>query len=104
MINEPQFSDGNDVVGHVISHVGSLLRGDGSLGVYSISYSCHEDLEVEYELKDSLLFNDDMTNVNDEHSGVSYNVESVATLEGYQLFENPLWCDDTHFSMAEISS
>lgn len=89
--------DGNDIVGHVVSHIESLLRVEDSLGVDSISYSCHEDLNMEFELRDSILFYDNMTNVNDEHRCVSYNVVSIATLKEYQLFENLLWCDDTLF-------
>lgn len=27
VINEPQFSNGNDIIGHVVSHAGSLIRG-----------------------------------------------------------------------------
>ena len=29
------------------------------------------------------------------HSEMPYNVGNISTLRGYQLFENPLWCDDT---------
>lgn len=39
-----------------------------------------------------------MSNVNDEQSGVPYNVGIVASLEGYQIFENPLLCDDILFN------
>ncbi|KAH0744704.1 hypothetical protein KY290_032697 [Solanum tuberosum] len=44
--------------------------------------------------KDNLLFDDVMT-LESVHSEMPYNVGTVATLGGYQLFENPLWCDDT---------
>ncbi|WMV13660.1 hypothetical protein MTR67_007045, partial [Solanum verrucosum] len=65
-----------------------------SLDHSTISYFSHVNLEVECLLKDNLLFDDDMT-LESVHSEMPYNVGSVATLSGYQLFENPLWCDDT---------
>lgn len=97
VMNQLQFSNGNDIVGHVIRQVGSLLRDDDSLGFDFFFYSCHEDLKVEYVLRDNLLLNDDMTNVNYEHSDVSYNIGSAITLEGYQFLKNLQWCDDTPF-------
>uniref|UniRef100_M1DHX2 Uncharacterized protein n=1 Tax=Solanum tuberosum TaxID=4113 RepID=M1DHX2_SOLTU len=65
-----------------------------SLDHSNISCFSHVNLEVECLLKDNLLFDDDMT-LESVHSEMPYNVGSVATLSGYQLFENPLWCDDT---------
>ncbi|KAH0669564.1 hypothetical protein KY285_023727 [Solanum tuberosum] len=65
-----------------------------SLDHSTISGFSHVNLEVECLLKDNLLFDDDMT-LESVHSEMPYNVGSVATLSGYQLFENPLWCDDT---------
>ncbi|KAH0773700.1 hypothetical protein KY290_010837 [Solanum tuberosum] len=65
-----------------------------SLDHSTISCFSHVNLEVECLLKDNLLFDDDMT-IESVHSEIPYNVGSVATLSGYQLFENPLWCDDT---------
>ncbi|KAH0743239.1 hypothetical protein KY290_031232 [Solanum tuberosum] len=65
-----------------------------SLDHSTISCFSHLNLEVECLLKDNLLFDDDMT-LESVHSEMPYNVGSVATLSDYQLFENPLWCDDT---------
>ncbi|WMV14249.1 hypothetical protein MTR67_007634 [Solanum verrucosum] len=65
-----------------------------SLDHSTISCFTHVNFEVECLLKDNLLFDDDMT-LEIVHSEMPYNVGSVVTLSGYQLFENPLWCDDT---------